>query len=141
MYYLQSKALNGTWHGCFLSGAETSLPVPLDSVLGPTLCLLGPCRNLEFGQVPIRAQCTYIHVSEIEWKCLNRKRLIFRRKVLGWAGQDWSMSSRPFSLSAPSHLAKGFAPVVASSCCISTPRLHYRQQERNMAVLTYVCQL
>lgn len=62
MYYLQSKALNGTWHECFLSDGETSLPVPFDSVLGPTFCLLGPCKNLQFGQVPIWVQCTFMHL-------------------------------------------------------------------------------
>lgn len=62
MYYLQIKALNATWHGCFLSDAETSLPVPSDSVLGPTFLLISSMYNLEFGQVPIQVQCTFMHL-------------------------------------------------------------------------------
>lgn len=62
MYYLQTKALHGKWQGCFLPDAETSLPVPLDSVLGPTFCLLHPCRSLEVGQVPIQVQCTFMYL-------------------------------------------------------------------------------
>lgn len=62
MYYLQIKALKCNMAWLFLSDAETSLPVPSDSVLGPTFLLISSMYNLEFGQVPIQVQCTFMHL-------------------------------------------------------------------------------